>query len=267
FLLSRDTADAVAQKTDEVDIAEDISALPDIDGMGNVYSLRQAMAKDSSKELKALVESFAAEKDAEKRAALLDKILLKWTGADEIEPASRGSNFDAGKLAVIERFTGRPFSGTSGANPIAQAVPFLTQAYGDREYFNSFNLKNPVTNEILNSRRWVIDRERNAVLIGLGGQGIYGCEIPMFYALIWNENIIMLETFSKAIGNNAIDTDFYWKITRIEAPECFLKDNTEMMDMIKEALTAYATRSKNDSVTKVNFDYIASPWFIREVNK
>jgi len=137
----------------------------------------------------------------------------------------------------------------------------------DRMTFNSFNLKNPITKETLNSRRWVIDRERNAFLVGLGGQGIYGCEIPMFYALIWNKNMIMLETFSKAAGSNSTGMEFNWKITRIEAPECLMKDKDEMMDMIKEALIAYDTSDNNGSATKVNFDYIATPWFIREVNK
>ncbi|MEC1641056.1 hypothetical protein P9E76_08590 [Schinkia azotoformans] len=39
----------------------------------------------------------------------------------------------------------------------------------DREYFDTFNLKNPITKETLHSRRWTIDRKRNAFLVVLGG--------------------------------------------------------------------------------------------------
>lgn len=137
----------------------------------------------------------------------------------------------------------------------------------DRVIFNSYNLKNPITRETLNSRRWTIDRERNAFLVALGGQGIYGSEIPMYYALIWNGKVITLETFSKATGSNSTGMEFYWKITKIEAPECLLKDKDEMMNLIKEAFIAYDIGDTKVITSKFNFDFIASPWFIKEVNK
>jgi Ca2+-binding RTX toxin-like protein len=129
LLLSRDASDTAARVQEQLVIPEDISALPDIDGIGNIYSLRQAMARDSSKSLQTLIQSFAAEPDALKRNTMLDQILFMWTGVSGIDPASRGTNFDARKLAVIEKFNGSAFSGTGGSNPIAQAVPFLTLAY------------------------------------------------------------------------------------------------------------------------------------------
>ncbi|PYG85611.1 hypothetical protein LY28_03299 [Ruminiclostridium sufflavum DSM 19573] len=61
---------------------------------------------------------------------------------------------------------------------------------GDREYFNSFNLKSPFTDKLLYSSEWTIDREREAFMAGLGGQGTYESEIPMFYALVWRKSII-----------------------------------------------------------------------------
>ncbi|PYG83913.1 hypothetical protein LY28_03761, partial [Ruminiclostridium sufflavum DSM 19573] len=68
-------------------------------------------------------------------------------------------------------------------------------------------------------------------------------------------------------GRKSTGMEYNWKITRIEAPECLLKDKDEMMDIIKDALIAYDTGDKNYSYVKVNFEYIASPWFIKEVNK
>lgn len=88
----------------------------------------------------------------------------------------------------------------------------------------------------------------------------------MFYALIWNKNIIELETFSKARRKSDTFMEFWWKVTRIEAPECLFKDKDEMMELIKEALIAEdISNIKNCDTTKVNFDFIAKPVFIMEV--
>ena len=129
FLFTRDTSDSVVKKLEEIDVTEEIAVLPEVEGFGNVYSLRQAMARDTGKGLQKLVINFAAEKELSMRATLTEQILFKWTEVSEIDPVSRGENFDARKLAVIEKFMGRDFAGTGGANPIVQAVPFLNQAY------------------------------------------------------------------------------------------------------------------------------------------
>ena len=129
YLLARDTADTMTQEW--LDIPESMASLPDITGMGSVYSLKQAMIRDTSGELQLLIEGFASETDIQKRNAMIDTILFKWTGSIGIDPLSRGGNFDARKLAVLEKFNGRSYTGTNGSNPIVQAVPLLTQAYNE----------------------------------------------------------------------------------------------------------------------------------------
>jgi hypothetical protein len=66
-----------------VTLPADIAALPEVTGDGNVPSLRQAMARDESGQLRALVEKFVDTTDAQAQAALLDQILFTWTGADQ----------------------------------------------------------------------------------------------------------------------------------------------------------------------------------------
>ena len=43
------------------DVPEDIAALPDLMGFGNMHDLRQAMVHDKSDTLRGLVEQYAAE--------------------------------------------------------------------------------------------------------------------------------------------------------------------------------------------------------------
>jgi Ca2+-binding RTX toxin-like protein len=115
-----------------------IAALPDLQGHGNVASLQQAMARDSSGALQALVQTFATQTSAIQRAATLDQILMKWTGSDTIDPNSRNTNgeIDARKLGVLEKFMGKTFTQAnseigSTTDPLVDAIQVLMTAYGN----------------------------------------------------------------------------------------------------------------------------------------
>lgn len=135
----------------------------------------------------------------------------------------------------------------------------------DREYFNSFSLKSPFTDQPLYAREWTIDRERDVFLVGLGGRGTYDSDIPMFYALIWENEVILLDTYCKGEGNYSTGIEMWWKITKIIAPDALIKNMEEMLELIKEAFDAIGFAGVRECVTKVNFDFVAEPVFIREV--
>jgi len=106
-----------------------IAALPDLRGYGNVYDLRQAMIRDESGELKSLVEQFAAAPDVSARNTLMEQILFRWTGSENIVPNSRGGNVDARELTVLEKFFGESTAETYGLNPTYEASILLNQSY------------------------------------------------------------------------------------------------------------------------------------------
>ena len=93
-------------------VSDDIAALPDLPGSGTVYDLQQAMVRDASGQLEALVKQFAAENDPNVRTALMDQIMFQWTGSENLDPNSRDGNIDARKLAVLENFSGDKWSST-----------------------------------------------------------------------------------------------------------------------------------------------------------
>ncbi len=80
--------------------------MPDIRGFGNVHSLQQAMVRDGSGTLKALVQQFAGAASPSARMALMDSILVTWAGANNIASGSRGSYMDARQLTALEAFMG-----------------------------------------------------------------------------------------------------------------------------------------------------------------
>lgn len=75
--------------TDMLPVPEDIAALPDARGYGTTYNLHQAMVRDGSGRLKALVAEFLAAADPAARLALTDQILFAWTGQSEGEVTER----------------------------------------------------------------------------------------------------------------------------------------------------------------------------------
>lgn len=86
-----------------VTVSADIAALPDLDGPGTLGSLHQAMARDISGELTALVQQFASETDASVRENLVIDIIYRWAGVANVDPSSRGNYIDARILATLER--------------------------------------------------------------------------------------------------------------------------------------------------------------------
>ncbi len=112
-----------------LDVPAEISSLPDLQGYGNVYDLQQAMVRDTSGELKLLVEQFIAATDPEVRNSLMDQILFEWTGSEGIDPTSRGPYFDAQKLSVLEKLFGEDFVGIDGSDPGPKPAEFLNQSY------------------------------------------------------------------------------------------------------------------------------------------
>ncbi|MEL7405639.1 MAG: RHS repeat-associated core domain-containing protein [Cyanobacteria bacterium J06558_2] len=84
---------------------EEIFKLPNLRGYGNLPDLRIAMAKDP--QLQALVQSFRDQVSSGNVAGgkeLVESILYRWAGVDEIDPASRGIYVDARKLEFLEKF-------------------------------------------------------------------------------------------------------------------------------------------------------------------
>jgi hypothetical protein len=113
-----------------------IDALPDLPGMGTLYSLHQAMAMDTTGNLQNLVTQFTTETDVASRDATLEQILIYWAGAENINPTSddgNGGNFDAQHLAVLEAAEGRTygagFSLPNPTDPYPEGVPQLNEAY------------------------------------------------------------------------------------------------------------------------------------------
>lgn len=114
-----------------LDVPEDIAALPDLMGFGNMHDLRQAMLRDESGALRGLVEQYAAERNPTKREGIFESLVQKWAGVDGVEPGSRGSQMDARQLAFLEKFFGESFNGVDGPNPNNTAAPILKELYAD----------------------------------------------------------------------------------------------------------------------------------------
>ena len=114
-----------------LEVPEDIAALPDLSGSGDLHDLHQAMARDESGELRALLEQYCEERDPDERAKIFEALLFKWAGAEELEPDARGGEMDARQLAFLEKVFGEEFSGIDGSNPNETAASRLKELYAE----------------------------------------------------------------------------------------------------------------------------------------
>jgi Ca2+-binding RTX toxin-like protein/GH24 family phage-related lysozyme (muramidase) len=122
-----------------------IHNMPEIQGKGNVASLRQVMAQqdaNGSSTLKNLVEQFAAEADPVARNALTTQIIYEWTGVTDKDPLSRTNKVygnvigDARKLYAMEALLGEGYVGIwcwneKDPNPHGPAAAILLKAYDE----------------------------------------------------------------------------------------------------------------------------------------
>ena len=127
--------------TANVDISDDIKALPDIQGWGNVYSLHTAMALDETGTLKTLVSQYKTTTDENEKQVLLTNIIYRWTGVQDMDPNGRAPTRiyptvldDARKLEALEEFMGTEYLGTwcwgeRDPNPHGHAAPMILQAF------------------------------------------------------------------------------------------------------------------------------------------
>lgn len=97
----------LSQEVERIEETETIASLPDISNSGKVRSLHQAMLRDES--LQTLVTSFTTETNSEERMNLVEQILLKWTGAENVAVNSRGEYINAQHLTILESFEGIEF--------------------------------------------------------------------------------------------------------------------------------------------------------------
>uniref|UniRef100_UPI003B01D1E5 calcium-binding protein n=1 Tax=Actinobacillus pleuropneumoniae TaxID=715 RepID=UPI003B01D1E5 len=107
---------------EEVQISDDIKAMPNIIAFGNLLDLHAAIAKSPT--LKYVIKEYMDANLAE-RDTLLNDLIYEWTGTSGVDPNSRGSSIDARKLAVLELITGRTFRQGSSLNPNSNAAKLL----------------------------------------------------------------------------------------------------------------------------------------------
>nr|MDJ0630938.1 hypothetical protein [Rhodobacter sp.] len=106
-----------------------IDDLPDIRGRGDVESLRSVMQGDGA--LATLVAGFVSQGVSNLVTARqqVEQIIYRWAGIQSVDPSSRGGLFDGRDLAALEAFLGTEFLVQGDANPNAQAVGSLTDAW------------------------------------------------------------------------------------------------------------------------------------------
>ena len=97
------TNTALSYYKEQVNISDDISALPNIAAFGKVFTLHTAMAKKPT--LKYVVEEYLSSSSQE-RSSLLNDLIYEWAGTVNVNPTGRGNYIDGRKAAAMELLLG-----------------------------------------------------------------------------------------------------------------------------------------------------------------
>ena len=105
----------------------------------------------------------------------------------------------------------------------------------DREFFKSMGLKDCWGIKLLNLSKytkWCADRERNIFLVNIGGG--YR-DMPRYYDLWWNGNVIRVEVEEGGRGSYDVGVDIVWNINRVPIPASMWKYKEDIMKSLQEA--------------------------------
>ncbi|WP_153021665.1 MULTISPECIES: calcium-binding protein [unclassified Rhodanobacter] len=133
----------------DIDLTADVLFLPNAKGFGKVQDLRQAMALDP--QLKTLLEQYIGTTDFTIKNQLLDDLIYRWAGADDVDPYSRdpkqvyGHVMDARQLVTLENLVGHDYMGVwcwgeHDPNPHGKAAPLLIAEYLEFKRFTAAQL-------------------------------------------------------------------------------------------------------------------------------
>ena len=121
-----------------ITISEEIKALPNLQGFGELGSLHQAMARDATGQLLALVKQYVAESNPNARNQILQNILYHWAGVQNLDPKSAESIrlygqsiSDPKALAFLNRFFGEQFKQNGNSTPGPNASSQLMALFED----------------------------------------------------------------------------------------------------------------------------------------
>ncbi|MCA1494980.1 hypothetical protein I6F11_29640, partial [Ensifer sp. NBAIM29] len=131
----------VHRPSQQSDLDPAVKTLPNLAGYGNVRDLNYAMSADG--DLRAQVTSLVLEAQQLSPFEIhtrFETILLKWTGANDVTPGSRGTLVDAQHLAVLEALHGRPFQNWVGGDEAGVNAARLLEDYY-QEILASYLLK------------------------------------------------------------------------------------------------------------------------------
>jgi len=229
YSLSQDAMYSIS--TDWVEVSAEIAALPDASGYGTVDTLHQAMAKDTTGALKALVESFIVEPDISQKRTILTEIIYKWCGADTVSSASRGTTVNGQQLYALEKFIGENFVGAGNTtNPNSEAANFLNAAYSNlSEYIFAQLASQTFLKPVFDEITMQYDTETNSIVMDLSQATEYIRTTIVANEIAGRELLSEFDQSFKALGlkDGSNYSSFESTFTSLGTDYKFLLDTTD----------------------------------------
>ena len=234
-------SDTIAR--DIMEETQDVKKLPDINGMGNVYSLHQAMMRDET--IKNLVMQYVKEENKQKRLEILDIIILKWTCTENEDKNTAGEHVDYRKLKAMEKLVGTPFKNYSWGSVVgSDQGKFFNESYQKLTRQIDAMLQLQVNFEkTVKYVPFVLDSENGKLAID---NSKFLLEIKQAYGQKDKTKYNVIKSFINNLHDSKSQAEYYLQFQKY----IFLKD----MELAKEIYSSHVVQGteKNDSISVNN---------------
>lgn len=135
----------------------------------------------------------------------------------------------------------------------------------DKEKFDALGFKDALHRPMVADGYvwWTIDRERDAILVGLGGGGGggEGSEIPAFYSLVWQRQWIGFELFGKGRGDGSVGREVWRSLKVVNIPEALRDRQDEVLERVRESLCAKDSDNGRSKVLAYHIEFPAPAFY------
>jgi hypothetical protein len=138
-------------------------------------------------------------------------------------------------------------------------MSFVNERISDAERHRLVEIRSEIHGEDLaraHLNDWVIDRDRDAFLMFLGGHGGNVKGIPSLYVFSWGGRLLYLKAYEKEVGSSysAGGAHIYRTFINFVLPEEFVADQSELITLLQEAFEKYGLGGRSENVT-VQLDF------------
>ncbi len=110
---------------------------------------------------------------------------------------------------------------------------------------------------------WAIDREREIILLSLGGWG-FDKEQPEFFVFLYKKNIGKILAYRKKEWKTRTEVNVTWYLYEIRFTIALQGKEEELIELVKEAFFTFGSGTQKIKANSTTLAEVANPIFVND---